>query len=115
MVTFSAVSPDTREATSALPSAAASLPPPPEPRWPETPLAALLMSPRTLFEVALTAALPWLAYCDPACVACCADVLTAVRALPLAALSPLLIALLAVEPEEATRPFAAATAPDTRD
>ena len=99
----------------ALPSAAASLTPPPEPCWLDVALAALLMSPWTLLVVAETAALPWLEYCVPAWVACWAEVLTAVRALPFAAVSPLVTALLAVDPADVTRPLAAATAPATRD
>src|SRR4051794_16311323 len=114
-LTLPDVSPETLEATLALPSAAASLTPPPEPCWPETLLAALLMSPWTLPCVAETAALPWLENCCPDCWASCAEVLTAVRALALAAVSPEVIALVAVEPAEVTRPFAAATAPATRD
>ena len=68
-MTLPAVSPETLEATFALPSCAASLAPPPPPDWPWTAPAVELIVPWTLPEVALTAAVPWLAKSEPVCVA----------------------------------------------
>ena len=64
-LTLPAVSPETLDATFALPSAAASLTPPPPPDWPCTAPAVELIVPWTLPEVALTAAVP----CCPDCCA----------------------------------------------
>ena len=77
-LTLPAVSPETLDATFALPSAAASLTPPPPPDWPLTEPAVELIEPWTLPEVALTAAVPC---CPAVCPACWASVAPSLAAL----------------------------------
>src|SRR4051794_9196796 len=83
-LTLPAVSPETLEATFALPSAAASLTPPPPPDWPCTAPAVELIVPWTLLDVALTAAVPCCAAAAPACVASLAASLAELCVLPFA-------------------------------
>ena len=109
-LTFPDVSPETLDATFALPSAAASFAPPPPPDWPWTDEAAESIVPLTFWPEAVTADLPWLAKSAPVCVAALAASSTALLVLVVAEPFQVVTWPLAVAPAAVTLPFAPAIA-----
>ena len=109
-LTFPDVSPETLDATFALPSAAASFAPPPPPDWPWTEEAAESIVPLTFWPEAVTADLPWLAKSAPVCVAALAASSTALLVLVVAEPFQVVTWPLAVAPAAVTLPFAPAIA-----